>query len=32
LYNCEVVAQAVYGRVVGCVEADNQVFVHRLSW
>ena len=32
LHNCEVVAKAVYTRVVGCIEADNQIFVKRLFW
>jgi hypothetical protein len=32
LNNCQVVAKAVYTRVVGCIKTDNQVFVDRLSW
>jgi hypothetical protein len=32
LYEGEVVAETVYSRVVGCVEADNQVWIGRLFW
>ena len=32
LHDCEVVTKAVYSRVVGCIETDNQIFVKRLFW
>ena len=30
LHQREVVSQAVYSRVVGCIKADNQVWIERL--
>ncbi len=32
LHEREVVAKAVYSRVVGCIKTDNQIWIGRLFW